>query len=340
VYINKNRMIVGMLIACLMPSAVAAAQDEEPSGLRVQILDYQSIEGDDDFARGLSLAVRMASMSRPGLRVSERSVTLQQMRLAHECGDSFTPTVDCYARIAETMSVDIVITGVVQRSSEDPDSYEYLVLSEVFDARSGEIVGTVRSRFARADANAEIASQFSRVLGELLARIETGDAEIIAPPWNEPFSRSTSSRPARGPSLLTVSGGVFLGFAAITAAIAIGGGVHLNGLADDPTYHAYRLRVPSAVNGAALNVCNEARRGSAWTADGSVNESELAHVRDICDQAVAWEVAVPILWAGTGILAAAGGVLLILGLTDGSGSVAFTPSVGPDHAYLELSGSF
>lgn len=336
----KNWIAMSLLVLAWLVPVVAMADPP-----RVYVLNFQSVEGDDDFARGISLAIRMALMDREGISLSDRSVTLEQMRLANDCSAVASQTdADCYARIADTLGADLLIAGVVRRSSSDQYDYDFLVSCEVYDARSASIVANREERFSRSEADAELMARIRQLVDELVSTLNAGTqatadtSETTQESTSEPTAETTPATPGISPLALT--GGVMLGTAVVTMAFAIGGGVYVDGLNSDPVFAAYRLRVPSARNGIPLNVCTEARAGHSW-AVGDTDASERAHVVGVCNDADAWEVAVPILWVGAGVLAAAGATLLGIGLTSDAGtSVTVTPSVGPDHAYLGLSGSF
>lgn len=337
-----NLNMAAVFAALLLAPSIVSAQNERPT---LQILDFRSVEGDDDFARGLSVAVRMAAMSHDEWSVSERSVALVQVTLVHAdvCSDT-APSAACYARIAEATSADILLTGIITRSSSDSENFDYIVNIDVFDARSGSIVGHLSSTFRRVQVSSnDLAIQLSGLLRELMRSVgrEEQDlgAELIDPPFGEglpPVSGEPVSRSrGNGPGVYTALGWTSLGLTIVSAAVMVGGMAHLNSLNDNASYHAYRLRVPGRVDGIALNACAEARSGNDWGA----SPEELMAVNDVCGQANTWETLQYVFLGTTLAFAAATAAFFAIGLT-GDESLALVPSVGPEHGYVSLTGRF
>lgn len=118
------------LLGALVPG-VALADDS------VMVLGITSLEGDDDFARNFTGAIRHEASQVDGWQVSGREVTLTQMSLAHGCSD--TPDVTCLGEIASTLNAQRLVYGMVRREGADA---LHVTLS-VYNAESNEIERTV-----------------------------------------------------------------------------------------------------------------------------------------------------------------------------------------------------
>jgi hypothetical protein len=103
------------------------------------VLGVRSVEGDDEFARNMTGALRHAASQVQGWDVSDRDVTLSQMALAHGCDE---PDPTCMSSIAESLSTQRVIYGDVRRTSAG-DSFDFSVNLYLFNAESDEIEHSV-----------------------------------------------------------------------------------------------------------------------------------------------------------------------------------------------------
>jgi hypothetical protein len=129
-----RRVLVSFALACAAFSpAIASAQAD------VIVLGVRSIEGDDEFARNLTGALRHAANQVDGWDVSDREVTLEQMSLAHGC-DELEPV--CLGQIAEALSADRLIYGEVRRTSA-AEHYDYSVNLHVFNNETHQIERSV-----------------------------------------------------------------------------------------------------------------------------------------------------------------------------------------------------
>ncbi|MCS6799899.1 MAG: PEGA domain-containing protein, partial [Myxococcota bacterium] len=123
--------------------AVAEAQ------VHVTVLELRSIEGDDDVAASLTAALRQAASRVEGWNVSEREVSLVQMALAHDCDES---EVSCLQRIAATLQTQRLLYGTLRRASGSAAG-GFVASLFLFDASSGQIVGSLTDTIPRARAD-------------------------------------------------------------------------------------------------------------------------------------------------------------------------------------------
>ncbi|MBX3269632.1 MAG: PEGA domain-containing protein [Sandaracinaceae bacterium] len=128
-----KRALLPLLVALasLAPS-VAGAQS-------VMVLGIRSVEGDDDFTRNLTGAIRNAASQVEGWQVSDREVTFVQMALVHDC-DNPNPT--CLGSIAESLGAERVIYGEVRRTSARSD-FDFSINLHLFNAAQGGIEHSV-----------------------------------------------------------------------------------------------------------------------------------------------------------------------------------------------------
>lgn len=114
-----------------------------PAGAQAQstvvVLGIRSLEGDDDFTRNLTGALRHAASQIDGWTVSDREVTLAQMALAHGCAD---PDAACMGNIAGALEADLVIYGDVRRSSNETD-FDFSLNLHLYNQGSREIAHSV-----------------------------------------------------------------------------------------------------------------------------------------------------------------------------------------------------
>lgn len=109
------------------------------SAQTVAVLGIRSVDGDDEFARDLTGALRHAATQVRGWSVSEREVTLTQMALAHGCEE---PDPGCLALMADSLQVERIIYGDVRRTSAS-EQYDFSVILHIFNADSDQIEHTV-----------------------------------------------------------------------------------------------------------------------------------------------------------------------------------------------------
>ncbi|MBZ0119260.1 MAG: PEGA domain-containing protein [Sandaracinaceae bacterium] len=124
-----------VLLASTLPSLVASAQ----TGTAVIVLGIRSVEGDDEFARNLTGALRHAASQVDGWRVSDREVMLTQLSLAYGCDE---PNPDCLAEMATSLGVQRLIYGDVRRTSSG-QQFDFALQLHVFNAQSGQIEHSV-----------------------------------------------------------------------------------------------------------------------------------------------------------------------------------------------------
>jgi hypothetical protein len=120
---------VAVALAALAPTAARA-------DTTVIVLGLRSIEGDDEVARNVTGALRRAAEQVPGLRVSDRDVSLAQVAVAFGCGDE--PDAACLAEIANELRVQRIVFGTVRRTSASAN-YNYALSLAAFDAQTGQI---------------------------------------------------------------------------------------------------------------------------------------------------------------------------------------------------------
>lgn len=121
------------LSACFLGVIAAPASASAQTG--VTILGIRSVEGDDEFARNLTGALRHAATQVPDWQVSEAQISLAQMSLAHGCDE---PDAACMAEIAGDLEAERVIYGTVRRTSAG-DDYDFALTLYLFDAESAQI---------------------------------------------------------------------------------------------------------------------------------------------------------------------------------------------------------
>jgi hypothetical protein len=126
-------LVLGSMAApALLAPAVASAQT-------VIVLGIRSVEGDDEFARNLTGALRHSASQVQGWTVSEREVTLTQMALAHGCDE---PDPTCLEQMAQTLTAQRILYGDVRRTNAG-QTYDFSVNLHLFNAETNQIENTV-----------------------------------------------------------------------------------------------------------------------------------------------------------------------------------------------------
>lgn len=122
-------VLAALALLLSMPLGRANAQAS------VSVLGLTSLEGDDEFARNFTGALRHAASQVDGWTVSDRDVALTQMELTHDCSSS---DAACMLEIAGTLGSDRVIYGTIQRAPIGT-RYEFQVTLFLFDASTGAV---------------------------------------------------------------------------------------------------------------------------------------------------------------------------------------------------------
>ncbi len=137
-----NRLFHSSLLILLVAFAGALA----PAGASAQsvvVLGISSVEGDDEFARNLTGALRHAASQVDGWTLSDREVTLSQMALAHGCDEQ--PDETCMAQIARSLEAQRVVYGEVRRTGGE-ESFDFSLNLHIFNAESGRIEHSIPDR--------------------------------------------------------------------------------------------------------------------------------------------------------------------------------------------------
>src|SRR5690606_22646690 len=138
--VRTVRVAKGLLLAALLSSFAAASvatpgAAQAQSGASLVVLGIRSVEGDDEFTRNLTGALRHAASQVAGWDVSDREVTLAQMALAHGCDD---PDPPCMAAIADSLEIQRVLYGDVRRTSAG-DSFDFSINLHLFNGETDQI---------------------------------------------------------------------------------------------------------------------------------------------------------------------------------------------------------
>ncbi|MDQ3032398.1 MAG: PEGA domain-containing protein [Myxococcota bacterium] len=156
------------IVACTLAPAVARADAS------VMVLGITSPEGDDEFARNLTGAIRHEASQVDGWQVSDREVTLSQMSLAHGCAD--TPDAACLRQIATTLNAQRVVYGTVRRDS----ARDFQVTLSLFDAETGQIERSVEETLPGARTDIDDLRAPARTLVARLSGPQTGSLSVAS----------------------------------------------------------------------------------------------------------------------------------------------------------------
>lgn len=357
---GMNKFVAVLTLILLSPS-VSLAQEERivavlpfTSTASGQTLDLSQI------GQEMAVAVEREINLLPGWRAAVSSRSAQDIGAELGCGtgyDGFRGDSPCAARVALRLNSDYVILGRMQSTSarEGDTDPQLIVDIDLFEATSQELYATAVEHSPplsmlrhQDDLNAFVHALVRELMENVaqndvrhgrVAQSGSSNQSEVQPSRDE---RLPPSGPSYHPSLLGYLGWGATGLTVVSAVFMIGSMVYVNSLGDDAVYNAYRASVPSAMDDNQLNVCQEARAGNAWGA----SDADLARVRSICDQGETWETIQFVAIGGTVIFGLASVVLHIMELTGQERSsreqarVTLVPSLGPDHGYVSLAGTF
>ncbi len=203
----RSRAISGLLALCLgafgVVGALVAAPTTASAQSNVVVLGIRSLEGDDEFARNLTGAIRHAASRIDGWNISDREVTLAQMALAHGCAE---PDVACMANIASALSASHVIYGDVRRTSAG-DDFDFSLNLRIFDSSTGQDQHSVAETIpgVRRDID-DLREPARRFVAALSGAPRTGTLSVLVNvPGAEVFVDDTSVGQADGEGHLMVS---------------------------------------------------------------------------------------------------------------------------------------
>lgn len=125
-------LMAGILAPCILTPSAASAQS-------VMVLGIRSVEGDDEFTRNLTGALRHAAAQVNSWDISDREVTLSQMALAHGCDE---PDPTCLSAISQSLEVDRLLYGDVRRTSAG-ERFDFSVNLHFFNGQTGTIEHSV-----------------------------------------------------------------------------------------------------------------------------------------------------------------------------------------------------
>ncbi|HET6337795.1 MAG TPA: PEGA domain-containing protein [Polyangiales bacterium] len=165
---------IGLLVLvtlCAGLSARAAAEDAT-----TVVLGLRSVEGDDEFANGMTDALRVAARKVSGWKVADRAVSMSQMSLAHGCDDIDAP---CLSEIAKGLQADRLLFGSVRRTNVQPKKgYDYEVSVSIFNAGTRSIGSTETQTVSRTESKAKKLSTRAEPIIAKLASADTGSGTL------------------------------------------------------------------------------------------------------------------------------------------------------------------
>lgn len=163
--------LLALVTLCAGLSARAAAQDAT-----TVVLGLRSVEGDDEFANGMTDALRAAARKVSGWKVADRAVSMSQMSLAHGCDDIDAP---CLSEIAKGLQADRLLFGTVRRTNVQPKKgYDYEVSVSIFNSGTRTIGLTETQTVSRVEAKAKKLQTRAEPIVAKLASADTGSGTL------------------------------------------------------------------------------------------------------------------------------------------------------------------
>lgn len=358
-------VLAALALLLSMPLGRAEAQAS------VSVLGLTSLEGDDEFARNFTGALRHAATQVDGWTVSDRDVALTQMELTHDCSGS---DAACMVEIAGTLGSSRVIYGTIQRAPIGT-RYEFQVTLFLFNAETGEVEERITENVPSSDTDIDAlrtparnmvralsaatspgvvrvtgASDLEvRIDGAVVGRTDAGGTYLSdALPPGEHVVRLGDAE-----ETVTVAGGETLAAFAILEGSGGGGGggsvlpfvgIGLMGVGAAALIVSFwSMGEIDSVNNSAAH---EAFRQRVGAMPGvTANDDSCAFADAIgytgCSYGSTMEILQYVMLA-TGVVAVgAGAALLVIGLGEDSGTsdtagvrLRLSPSLSPERAYL------
>jgi hypothetical protein len=163
-----------LLAALLTTPQLARAEDGNAS---VIVLSIRSNEGDDQFVRNLTGALRGAAGKVQKWDLSEREVSLAQMTLAHGCDEA---DAACMSKIADVLKVDRVIYGTTRRTSAGKD-YDYSVNLYFFNSETDRIEASIADTVPRVQSDIDdLRARAERYIGKFSGKKAQGTLRVAS----------------------------------------------------------------------------------------------------------------------------------------------------------------
>ena len=198
----KRNATPSRMLALFVALGALAGTQTAVAQSSVMVLGIRSIEGDDEFARNLTGALRHAASQVNGWTVSDREVTLSQMVLAHGCADT---DVECMNQIATSLDSDRVLYGEVTRTASS-GQYDFSMTLRLFNRGQNDIERSVSRTIPGVHTDIDdLREPVRRFIAELSGSPRVGTLTVaVNVPGAEVFVDDTSAGQANGDGRLVV----------------------------------------------------------------------------------------------------------------------------------------
>jgi hypothetical protein len=325
-----RHIMFAFLFLAVLP-AQASAQ------ISMSYLGLDALEFDDAFGIRFNTAFRRQAATVPAWSMREGEQGTASIELACACSLS---TAECRRTALAILGTGSMIYGQAVRTiSSDGNDFDYLVRLFRYDALEGRVIAADQMTIPRYVSDVDLDGYVAR----LIRLFSSGDPVPVAVPLDEDEAPSTAlastdfseldqpaaSAPRSSEFDLEYIGWPLVGLAAASFAGALGTMAAIEGLGSDPSYMAYRNTVPSG----AGDACTNAASNMLYEPTSVEAVARLDRARGVCSEGSALEVAQIVLYVVAGLSATAGGILIGYDLS-------LRPSVGTDHAFLDVSLTF
>jgi hypothetical protein len=307
---NRQRLVGIFGILLLALSLVLCAHQvvhADAAPYRIGVLELESDDIDDAFARTFAEHLRLALTERENVQLVPTHVSLAQLSLAQNCD---TAENDCLARIARGLDVDGFVFGTVTREQGTPSAS-----LQRYDLASETIEGSALGKFKVANAEAaELDRTASNVVSELYgeAKVPVEAPVVVQPRIAVANLRVPAPQPAVEPTGISarrVASYALIGGAVVSAGLSVFSFVQVDRAQHSANYQAYRMAVGQQ-NPMARDVCNEASAGRQY---GLANPN-FHDAKSACSTGSIFEV-LQYVFLGTTVLT--GGLATYLLASDG-----------------------
>lgn len=299
----RQLAILLVLFFVALPVMASAQSASAP----VVVLGINSVDGDDEVSRSVTLVLRQA-LSLRGYSVSDRDISLSQAQQVTRCLDL---DIVCLDLVAESLSTSALVFGTMHRVNTDVEQ-EIEVELHYFDLHAHRIVAHYTGRLAINPIDEMVTALAQVAASALTEHLRTS---TDAPPVATVPHHATEPRTAPSAYNRAWIGWGLIGLGAALMVADVPVWVRLGDMNADPSLLDYRYRLGTGTS----DVCIDASAGD--------------RIRSLCSEGSTLEalqyvfLALGLVSAGTGATLLATGVLV-------------SPSVSIDRATLTVSGAF
>jgi hypothetical protein len=333
---DRRELRCALLLSLLLAMPVASVARANAGPYRLALLELESDDVHDNFAKLLTERLRAALSERSDYELRYAPVSLAQLSLAHDCD---TSRADCLATIARELKLDGFIFGKATHEGGTP-----VAVLRRYDLRSRSVDRSALVTFASLEpSHAELERGVQALLAQLLdppaSQRHTAGSQLLAAAETDAHhdAAGASPLPAAPPAASSSHGHMLayslLAASVVSAGMAIASFVWVDKAAHDSHFNDYRLAVGD-VSPTVRDVCAEASADRNYGLDASSFQA----VKNSCSVGTTFEVLQYVFIASTVVAGGFAAYLLAsdTGSSDERGAVTRGLRVRPQLGQRQL----